>query len=281
MYLKELSHFNIKKLYLELAVLLSQVDDEFLPTNRLLNAMDSESNAFFQAYSQNDNIDTLPTFNLWKALARDELLEKFSHYFNGCIDDLKLALLETVINESVYYYQSADIFGVAEKKYSRVDLVEDLAALIANINHTAVVVLSNIFTRYGNDPVLKNEIIQKILASGADLFSINENMLSLYLFSYEKVRFEILTATAKQCIDNALAGLQKDNAPFTLKDKKYLLLELIMFAYGTGDLSENQRQFLEHICDDLSIEKAQIDEFKDVAKNLGSAIKATVTNHIN
>lgn len=167
----------------------------------------------------------------------DNFIElSFADYIKGFDDDLDV---QTWISGDVVYSSGENfpIFKVALRT-----------------------VIDMVLAQYGNNPEVKQEVIQYLLANGEDILNLNPQKIQSCMASLPKIKQEILQHTVRA----AFKPKQEMGLTLSEREKKIILCELIGAAYSSGAFEAEEKQLLESICQTLDIDSEYIEEFDDV-----------------
>ena len=128
-------------------------------------------------------------------------------------------------------------------------------------HHTFVI--DEVLAQYGNNPGVKQEVIQCLLANGEDILNLNPQKIQGCMASLPKIKQEIL----QRSVQAVLEPKQTMGITLSEREKKIILCELIGAAYSSGA----EKQLLESICQTLDIDSEYIEEFDDVVAKLFKA----------
>lgn len=128
-------------------------------------------------------------------------------------------------------------------------------------------VIDEVLAQYGNNPGVKQEVIQYLLTNGEDILNLNPQKIQGCMASLPKIKQEIL----QRSVQAVLEPKQTMGITLSEREKKIILCELIGAAYSSGAFEAEEKQLLESICQTLDIDSEYIEEFDDVVAKLFKA----------
>lgn len=209
----------------------------------------------------------------------DDASEQMAKYNSDAVLSKFLASINTKEAEMLKEYQK-EVF--TNTKYQNIDFLEKtFSKYIDGFNKSLKnaygsdkqfptlrdvlkTVIDEVLAQYGNNPEVKQEVIQYLLANGEDILNLNPQKIQSCMASLPKIKQEILQHTVRA----AFKPKQEMGLTLSEREKKIILCELIGAAYSSGAFEAEEKQLLESICQTLDIDSAYIEEFDDVMAKL-------------
>lgn len=209
----------------------------------------------------------------------DDASEQMAKYNSDAVLSKFLASINTKEAEMLKEYQK-EVF--TNTKYQNIDFLEKtFSKYIDGFNKSLKnaygsdkqfptlrdvlkTVIDEVLAQYGNNPEVKQEVIQYLLANGEDILNLNPQKIQSCMASLPKIKQEILQHTVRA----AFKPKQEMGLTLSEREKKIILCELIGAAYSSGAFEAEEKQLLESICQTLDIDSEYIEEFDDVMAKL-------------
>ena len=216
----------------------------------------------------------------------DDASEQMAKYSSDAVLSKFLASISTKEAEMLEEYQK-EVFTNTRYQYFDFDFLEitfseDIDAFNESLNEAysyssadrfptlrvvLKTVIDEVLAQYGNNPGVKQEVIQCLLANGEDILNLNPQKIQGCMASLPKIKQEIL----QRSVQAVLEPKQTMGITLSEREKKIILCELIGAAYSSGAFEAEEKQLLESICQTLDIDSEYIEEFDDVVAKLFKA----------